>query len=211
MPSNKQVAKHTEILQNIHTIQDKIEQLADQSLLQDGAFLELANTNKELYIKMKRQLQDCWEVKVVYETKIVKSRFVQSHEDPNYHKRQVLTRQQKIGATTHRQCRCGDWVSKRKDFYKRHLSTEKCASSCLRIDYDKYGHKALFCLCPIDQMLIVNSHINRQVYGRAGHRYLSLTGEPRLQILERLIRRWRIGRMGMGHLVLSNLFQMDEY
>jgi hypothetical protein len=137
MPRSNQ-AKHKELLDNMGVVQEKLEDLADLSYINDEALRVLSNTNMELYNKLKKMFADIENVKNVYTNTIYESRWSQQYLDPNYQRKSAKKKEHKINDPWYKKCSCGDWISIREDrFWGNHQKTEKHKSSLLRIDIQK--------------------------------------------------------------------------
>ena len=75
MPRNN-IAKHKELLSHIQNVQGIVEDLADQSYMNDEALRVLSNTNMELYENLKKMFDDVEKLKKIYTQTIYESRLM---------------------------------------------------------------------------------------------------------------------------------------
>ena len=164
------ISQEKQVIKLINNLQEKIEVFSDEAqetrtgVINEGAYLELSNMNMNLF-RMVKGIEDeniRLKLEVSYYKNMVfllkKSDWYLKHtNDPNYHKRQVATRQQKINNDRYRLCDCGDWMSKTKSYWNAHRKTEKCNSNRMRIRYER----GKFAKLPtLDILLMLDSHLH---------------------------------------------------
>ena len=137
MPRNN-IAKHKELLSHIQNVQGIVEDLADQSYMNDEALRVLSNTNMELYENLKKMFDDVEKLKNIYTQTIYQSRWCNQYLDPNYQRKSAKKKEDKIDDPWYKKCACGDWICIRGErYWDNHQKTEKHKSSLLRIDIQK--------------------------------------------------------------------------
>ncbi len=192
-----QPAKHKELLQSIHDVQDRLEELSGRDLLKDEAFIQLSNINQDLYRKIETALKELQWIKDTYNERIVQSRWVASH-DPNYHRRQVRNQEYRLHhADQYKMCSCGEFLTHWS--YGDHLKTKKHTSAMVRIDIDKKGatHPILNAR-NLPAILVIANQISYYKHGTRGHKYIGNVKKlkmTRMEWLSMFIRRWKINRM----------------
>ena len=134
--------------------------------------------------------------------------YLKNTDDPQYVKRQFITREQKIDNKRFRGCSCGDWVSNISSYWEQHRKTEKCNSNRLRIKFEK--NKFKFCVygLKLDRLLMLDSHLRVKI--DTGVKY---------QSLENLILKWKLNRCRLNDMkkfyvkdyTLMNEFVYCEY
>tara|TARA_R110000765_G_scaffold336982_2_gene427329 strand:- start:1450 stop:2418 length:969 start_codon:yes stop_codon:yes gene_type:complete len=164
------VSAEKELLKLIEGLQDKCENLsgqfnAGQVHMNEHALNELSKHNAKLFKYVKgisderdrlrsyvNNLQN--QIALLTSSKWYK----RETNDPSYHKRQVKTRQQKIGSKTHKLCDCGDWISSKSTYWNNHRKTHKCCDNRFRIKYEKSTYKIKKYM-GLDQLLMLNGHL----------------------------------------------------
>lgn len=178
------ISQEKQVIKLLSNLQEKIEVFSDEGqetrtgVINEGAYLELSNMNMGLFnlvkgiedenIRLKGEL--AYYKNMVFLLK--KSDWYLKHtNDPNYHKRQVATRQQKIGNPKYRLCDCGDWLCKRRIYWDAHRKTEKCNSNRMRIRYERGKFKNL---PRLDVLLMLDSHLHFKDENGSLHRRVAL-------------------------------------
>jgi hypothetical protein len=192
-----QPAKHKELLNNIHQVQDKLEELSARDLLKDEAFIQLCNINQDLYRKIETALKQLQTIAVIYNERIYRSRWVASY-DPNYHRRQVRNQEYRLHHPAgYRKCSCGEFLT--HEHFDKHLKTKKHTSSMVRIDIDKKGSThPILNSCNLPTILVIANQISYYKHGTKNHKYIGRVkklGMTRMEWLSMFIRRWKIKRM----------------
>jgi hypothetical protein len=154
MPTASQDKK---LLKIIMKLQDKVENLAgigsDGDHINSFAFNELSKLNAVIFEELKMLFTVISDIKNT-------SWYLNITNDPSYHRRQVLTRKEKIGADGYALCECGDWVSQRvPKYFEEHRKRNKCVSNMFRIAYDTSNWK-LKKRYKLDTLLVLNGHIS---------------------------------------------------
>ena len=200
-------AKHKELLENIHNIQDKLTDMSDKNFLNDEAFRQLSKTNKEAYDKIEGLLRGISTITLAYNETITRSRWVKQY-DADYHKRQSQKKGDKLSNPgKYFKCSCGEMLSKGGSHHfftsragRDHLKTAKHADALMRINYDKKGF-AKNKHFGIAKMLFLNSHIN---YKRYNHKGTKMTDKlrripkrsiyPVFYTIEQAIKSYKVGK-----------------
>ena len=179
MPGRESQEK--KVIRIIRTIQERIEVFSDDGqdtrtgVINDGAYLELSNLNRDLFNSVKgveneniylRGRVESLRTQLMFLTSqvmLVKKTdwWMKNTDDPDYTKRQVMTRQEKIDSPNHTLCECGDWVSHRnRSYLESHRKTEKCNSNRMRIKYEKGKMKFGMRL---DILLLMDGHLRIKI------------------------------------------------
>lgn len=163
------IAKDKELQNEIHNLQDKMENLCDNSLMSDEALRQLSNTNAELYRKITDMMYEINQIKTDFNDRIVRSRFIQAM-DTNYHSRQLKKREEKLNSDHWILCCCGEPIvdSNSDKNLNAHKKTEKHIQSMLRINVDKHS---VFDANNFQKYMVLNSLISNMVNGGSGNRY----------------------------------------
>lgn len=192
-----QPAKHKELLESIHDVQNRLEELSGRDLLKDEAFIQLSNINQDLYRKIERALKELQWIKDTYNERIYRSRWVASY-DPNYHRRQVRNQEWRLNhPEEYVRCKCGEFLT--EEHFEKHLKTRKHTSSMVRIDVDKKGatHPILK-ENNLPLLIVIANQISYYKHGTRGHKYIGNIKKlkmTRMEWLSMFIRRWKINRM----------------
>ena len=174
-PCNRKIenqAKHKQMLNALHNFQDKIDSLSTTELIKDEAYIQLCNTNKELFEKFKCLFDEITEMKELYMDSIVNNVWTTSYTDANYHSRQLRTREYKMNSPSYVLCPCGDRICKdkktRAGLFKfnpkamiTHQKTEKCMSNRARIKWKTDKKMKIHKVISIDTYLLMNSFMNK--------------------------------------------------
>ena len=156
MPKQSQ---EKQLLKIITKLQDTVENLAgigsDGNHINSFAFNELSKLNMEVFNDLKGLFNAIGQIKHT-------SWYMNHTNDPNYHKRQVLTRKDKINKDGYRYCSCGDWISERNSkYWEEHQKRNSCVSNRFRIAYDTSNWKLKTLPCArLDALLVLNAHLN---------------------------------------------------
>ena len=201
-PSSRKLenqAKHKQMLHALHQFQDKIDTLSTTDLIKDEAYIQLCNTNAELFEKFKTLFEEINTMKQLYMDTIVNNVWTTSYTGINYHSRQQQTREYKINNPDYELCPCGDWICKRRNYKGNwksnpramvsHQKTEKCMSNRARIKWKTDKKMKIHKVITIDTYLLLNSFFNT----------LSNQEQYKLQYkyaLCILVRRRRINKLG---------------
>ena len=161
------ISRDKELLGYIGKIQAKLTDLAESDLLKDEAFRKLSKKNLKVYKQIegviKAYQEEIITLKLMYTEKVSQSRWCKQF-DPNYHKAQQKSKQEKY---KHRhalhKCPCGEIVC---CLYK-HQKTAKHADGLMRIDFDKkqFTKNKHF---KLEKLLMLNAHINWKRYNHTG-------------------------------------------
>ena len=182
-----------QLLKIIMKLQEKVEVLAGNfgwstEHINSHAFNELSSLNMSVFEELKALFGTIGQISNT-------PWFLNMTNDPAYHRRQVLTRKEKINAPGHKLCGCGDWISEKNTYFEDHQKRNKCVSNRYRIAYDTSNWK-LKKMYKLDSLLVLNGHISE----------LKNSGVPRtpsgikyspygMYCLKQLIRRRQVYRM----------------
>lgn len=164
----RKIAKHKEILQNIYKFNEKMEDLAEASHLNDEAYRQLSLMNMSQYKQVKDHMEYLQNqidtMKELYQKSIVGSGWVQQYHPQTLKKQQAEKRMRKWishdEVRDHNQfkCECGDFISDKADGVKKHKKTDKHISGVQRIMWEKNGK--LQKVAPLELCLALNSHLH---------------------------------------------------
>ena len=172
-------------------------------VINDNTYLTMCNDNAEmmrilpmLFERIKR-LEHTNNILQLSMLQIKKSDwYLKNTNDPNYCKRQLITRGDKIdNHSRFRMCECGDWISKVPTYWEQHRKTEKCNSNRLRIRYEK--NKFKFCKygLGLDRLLLLDSHLRVKIEDEITHPQVY-----GVYCLESLILKWKQNRCRIGNM-----------
>tara|TARA_R110000737_G_scaffold267797_1_gene275321 strand:+ start:594 stop:1382 length:789 start_codon:yes stop_codon:yes gene_type:complete len=162
----RQEAAHKELMRNLSKVQEKIEDLADSSLLTDEAFRQLSNSNKDLYNSMKTMIEGLNQLHIVYQETIMESRMVNKWNNPSAAKNRCQLRQEKQNKSDIIRCPCGEFIS--KSYFDKHKKNQSHQDALLRINIDKMK---VLQVQGVDKLLTLNAHLNAMKNNRKAFRY----------------------------------------
>lgn len=215
--SKRQEAAHKELMKNLTMVQEKIEDLSDNSLLTDEAFRQLSNTNKDLYNSMKTMIEGLNKLHIIYEETIMESRMFNKWKNPGAAKNRCEERQKKQNLKDIVRCPCGEFIS--KSYYEKHKKNQSHQDALLRINIDK---KKVLQVQGVDKLLTINAHLNALRNNRKVFRYApksfveteyseNLVGDKSYQLIERRSRGRTIYPAGCNGVINSNLHYPPMY
>ena len=194
------ISQEKEVLNILNKLQERLEIKAECNEISEGAFLEFCNHNKELYeaitplsqqiiclIQRNHNLEHENQLLRLAITDIKDTRWYKKHtDDPDYVRRCHYTRKYKMGHPEQfRRCECGDWISRKTEYWGQHRKTEKCRSNRIRILYEK--GKLRFNM-GLDRLLLLDNTMRLNVeYDNTYHK--------QVESLESLIRKYKYNRM----------------
>ena len=189
MPSKSQ---EKEMLRIIHNLQEKVEKLSgmfgEHAHMDNQAFMELSNYNAQMYNEIMTIFQEIYSIKQT-------QWYLNYTDDPNYQKRQVLRRQEKIGRDGYKLCLCGEWLRDIDRTFEDHQKRNCCVSGLMRKKYDTSNFKKSGVI-ELDRLLLLNNHMEM-------YRSKDVSENPRNyavkhEVLKKLMRRRYIRKLSQG-------------
>ena len=194
------ISQEKEVLNILNKVQEKLEEKADNNEISEGAFLEFCNHNRELYqaieplsfqiihlLQRNKNLEAQNHMLRLAIMEIKNTRWFKKHtDDPDYVRRCHYTRKYKMEhPESFRRCECGDWISRKTEYWEQHRKTEKCRSNRIRILYEK--GKLRFNM-GLDRLLLLDNTMRLNVeYDNIYHKQINC--------LESLIKKYKYNRM----------------
>jgi hypothetical protein len=193
------ISQEKEVLNILNKVQERLEEKADNNEISEGAFLEFCNHNREIYeaieplsfqiihlLQRNKNLEAENMFLKLAIMEIKQTRWFKKHtDDPDYVRRCHYTRKYKMeNPDRFRRCECGDWISRKTEYWEQHRKTEKCRSNRIRILYEK--GKLRFNM-GLDRLLLLDNTMRLNVeYDNPYHK--------QIECLESLIRKYKYNR-----------------